>query len=102
MLWRWTLSDADLADAPSARSLQNCAAACGRSRGAQLLLLIPDLDRGVISNMTEILVRRQHRQIMTNAQLSEEGIDCPDLHAISAAVIPQLSRPYVIVAIWHE
>jgi hypothetical protein len=71
-------------------------------RGAQLLLPIPDLEQGVIGNAAEILVRRQHRQVMTDAQLGEEGIDCTDLHAVSAAAIPEIRRPSVIVAIWHQ
>jgi len=56
----------------------------------------------MVRNVTEILVRRQHRQVMADAQLSQERIDCSDLHAISPAAIPERRRRDVIVAVRHE
>ena len=39
---------------------------------------------------------------MTYAQLSQQRIDRSDLHAMSAAMISQLRRIDVIVAIWRQ
>ena len=52
--------------------------------------------------MAEVLVRRQHRQAVAYAQLSQKGIDRSDLHAVSSAVIPEFRRRYVIVAVWRQ
>jgi hypothetical protein len=56
----------------------------------------------VIGYMSEVLVGRQHRQVMAYAQLSQKRVDCSDLHAISAAMISQLRRPDVVVAIRYQ
>jgi hypothetical protein len=56
----------------------------------------------VVRNVTEILVRRQHRQIVAYAQLSQEGIDRANLYAVSSAAIPELRGCDVIVAVRHE
>jgi hypothetical protein len=39
---------------------------------------------------------------MTDAQLGQEGIDRPDLHAAASAAISQLGRTNVILAIRHQ
>ena len=71
-------------------------------RRAEPLRLIPDPERGVVGDVPEIVVGCQHRQVMTYAQLSQQGIDRSHLHAASAAPIPQLRRADVIVAIGHQ
>jgi hypothetical protein len=56
----------------------------------------------VVGDATEIIVVRQHRQLIANAQLGQKGIDRSDLHSVPAAPVPQLSRLDVIVSIWHQ
>jgi hypothetical protein len=62
----------------------------------------PNLKTGVLGNVREILVRGQHCQVVANAQLRQKRVDRPDLHALSAAAVPQLRRIDVIVAIRHD
>jgi hypothetical protein len=85
---------------PSAPRRGSPVSLCGVEVG--LLCMSPDPECGVIGNLPEIVVGRKHRQIMTYAQLSQESINRSDLHAVSAAAVPQLRRPDVIVAIWHQ
>ena len=56
----------------------------------------------MIGDATEVLVGGQHGQIMADAQLGQQRIDRAHLHAASAAMIPQLGRPDMIVAIRHQ
>jgi hypothetical protein len=53
-------------------------------------------------DVLEVIVAGQHGQIETNTEADQEGIDCSDLHARSAAVVSQLSCSDVIVAIGHQ
>jgi hypothetical protein len=56
----------------------------------------------MFGDASEIIVDRQHRQLVTYAQLRQQCIDRSDLHATSAATVSQLSRADVIVAIGRE
>lgn len=56
----------------------------------------------MVRDVMEILVRRQHCQVMAYAQLSQESIDGSNLHAVSSTAIPKLRRCDVIVAVWDE
>ena len=47
----------------------------------------------------EILVRREQWQTVPNAQLSDQGIDRPDLNALAAASIPQRGRFNMVLGI---
>jgi hypothetical protein len=53
-------------------------------------------------NASEVLVGRQHCEIVAHAQLCQEGVDGSDLHAIPAAAIAQVRRPDVIIAIRRQ
>jgi hypothetical protein len=44
----------------------------------------------------EIAVRREHRELVTDAQLRQERVDRPDLQAPSAAGVPQIGCVDVI------
>lgn len=50
----------------------------------------------------EVLICRQHREIMADAQLGQQRIDRAHLHASSPAAIPQFRRLDMIVAIRHQ
>jgi hypothetical protein len=52
----------------------------------------PDAKGGVVGDSPEIVVSCQHRQVMTNAQLSQKGIDGSDLYAFPAAPVYQPRR----------
>jgi len=56
----------------------------------------------VLGDVREIVVGGQHRQLVAQAQLRQKRVDGPDLHALSAAAVPQLGRVDVIVAIRHD
>jgi hypothetical protein len=56
----------------------------------------------MIGDTSEVIVGCEHREGVAYAQLSQQRIDRSDLHAGSAAMIPQFRRPDVIVAIGHE
>lgn len=56
----------------------------------------------MISDTSEVLVRRQHCEFVAYAQLSKERIDRSDLHTMSPAKISQLSRPDMIVTVRHH
>ena len=53
-------------------------------------------------HVPEVVVACQHRQIMPNAELSEEGIDCASLHARAAAAVSEFGGVNVIVAIRRQ
>lgn len=48
--------------------------------------------------MREVLVRREQRQAVAHAQLSEQRVDGADLHTGTAASIAQACRTDVVVA----
>jgi hypothetical protein len=45
----------------------------------------------------EVMIGRQQHKLMADAQLHEESVDCPDLHALSSTTIPDLGSSDVIV-----
>jgi hypothetical protein len=56
----------------------------------------------VARHVFEVLVRRQHDQIMPDAELSQQRIDCSNLYAAASATVPQLGGLDVIVTIWNQ
>src|SRR5215216_5642578 len=74
----------------------------GHDERASSLWLRRKLQPGMLGDLREILVGGQHCQVVADAQLRQKRVDRPDLHAFSAAVIPQLRRINVIVAIWYD
>jgi hypothetical protein len=53
-------------------------------------------------DIAEIAVGREHRQIVTNAQLSKECVDRSNLRAGSTAVVAQFGGIDVIVPVGRE
>ena len=56
----------------------------------------------MIGDAPEVFVGGQHCQVMAYTQLGQQCIDRAHLHTASAAMIPQLCRPDMIVAIRHQ
>ncbi len=56
----------------------------------------------MLGSVLKILVGGQHREIVAYAQLRQKRVDRSDLHALSAAAVPQLRRLDVIVAVRHH
>src|SRR5262245_55639393 len=52
----------------------------------------PYAQRGMHCNASEILVGRQHRQPVTDAELREQRVDGADLHAGATATVAKLRR----------
>jgi hypothetical protein len=50
----------------------------------------------------EVIVSRQQRQVMTHAQLGEEGIDGANLQAGATAAVPQSCGVDMILPIWRD
>jgi len=53
----------------------------------------------VIGHVPEVIVGRQHPQVVTDAQLGQEGIDRSDLYPGTPTTISQLCGRDVIVSI---
>jgi hypothetical protein len=64
--------------------------------------MLPDAKGGAISDPPEIAVACQHRQVMSNAQLSQQGINRSNRQTTPAALVPQFGRGNVIVPIGHQ
>ncbi len=64
--------------------------------------LPPQLQSAVAGDARKIIVGRQHRQAMANAELRQERIDRSDLDAGTTTTVPQLRRSDVILAIRHK
>ncbi len=52
--------------------------------------------------MAEVLVRRQHHQVMANTKLREQRINCPYLYALLPAVIAKARGADMVLAIGHH
>lgn len=50
----------------------------------------------------EVLVSRQHCQIVVNAQTSEERVDGPHLYTFATTCIAKVGGSYVVVTIGNE
>jgi hypothetical protein len=68
----------------------------------QILAVHPKAKGGEVSDPSKIVVACQHRQVMSNAQLRQKGIDRSDLHTLPAASVPQTRRLNMIVPIRHH
>jgi hypothetical protein len=56
----------------------------------------------VAGNVLKVVVACEHRQVMTDAKLSQQGIDCSDLYPGTATAISQLRGPDMIVSIRNQ
>ena len=54
---------------------------CRRLFSLRLVRLLPDLQRAVACNVLEIIVVREHREVMTDAKLGQQSVDRSDLHS---------------------
>jgi hypothetical protein len=52
--------------------------------------------------MSEVVIASKHRQVVTDAQLCQQGIDRSDLHAAASAAIAQLRCPNVILSTGNQ
>ena len=50
----------------------------------------------------EVRVCREHRELVANAELGDEGVDRADLDAASAAGVSQLGRANVVLAVGNQ
>src|SRR5205823_6673263 len=62
----------------------------------------PDFQGAVPDDVAKISVGRQHRQIVTNAKLRQQGVYRADLNAAAAASVAQLCRVDVIVPVGNQ
>src|SRR5690348_15389628 len=58
---------------------------------------LPEPKRRMVGNVPEIVVGRQHCQLVMNAKLSQESVDGCDLHSVATASISQFGRLDMIV-----
>lgn len=52
--------------------------------------------------MDKVIVSRQQRQVMADAELRQQSIDSPDLHACAAAQVAQLRGVDMILPVRAE
>jgi hypothetical protein len=63
---------------------------------------MPQLQLGLPGSRMKVLISGQKRQVVTDAQLCEQGINGSNLYTLSAASIPQCGRVNVIAAIRNQ
>jgi len=56
----------------------------------------------VASEVGEIVVGGEHHQVVGDAKLGEQGVDCVDLDTMAAALIAKICRCDVILALRNE
>jgi hypothetical protein len=49
--------------------------------------LLPDLQRAVVGNVREVIVGCEHRQLVTDAQFGQKGVDRSDLYPGTSAPV---------------
>ena len=64
--------------------------------------LSPDTQRAVRGSLDKVLVRREQRESMTDAELCEQRIDSADLHPATTAAVSQLRGIDVVLPIRRE
>ena len=62
----------------------------------------PDLERDDPAGVTKVVVSREHRQLVADAELGQQGVDRPQLDATTAAPIPEVGRGDVVVAVGNQ
>lgn len=71
-------------------------------RNCDLSPFTPKLQRGPTGDALEIIVGGQHREVMADANLRQQGIDRSNLNPRAPAAVSQLGRLDVIVSIWDD
>ena len=64
--------------------------------------VLPEIQRLVFGEVSEVSVRRQQGEIMPDTELGEEGVDRPDLHAAPAAGVSKRGRRNMVAPVGHE
>ena len=64
--------------------------------------LTPHLQRHMRGRVTEVLIRSQQDQLVSNRELSQEGIDRPYLNTIAPAAVANLGRFDMVVAVGRD
>ena len=64
--------------------------------------IAPDIQRMESRDRLEVRIRREHCELVANAELGDEGVDRADLNPASAAGVPQLGRANVILAVRNQ
>ena len=67
-----------------------------------LAILSPHLQRAVRGGPDKVVIGRQQRQFVTNAELREQGVDGADLHTRATAAIAQFRGVDVILPVRSE
>ena len=63
---------------------------------------LPEAQGAMVRDALEVIVAGEHQQVMTDAQLSKERIDCAYLYAMAPTSIAQFRRINVILSVWHQ
>jgi hypothetical protein len=63
---------------------------------------MPQSEWRVLCNPPEVDIRREHSEIVSNAQLREQHVDRSNLHVIAPAGISKLSRADVVFPIGYD
>ena len=64
--------------------------------------LSPDTQRAVRGSLDKVLVRREQRESMTDAELCEQRIDSTDLHPAATAAVSQLRGIDVVLPVGRK
>ena len=56
----------------------------------------------MVRDALEVIVAGEHQQVVANAQLRKQRIDCANLYAMATTSIAQLRRMNVILSVWHQ
>lgn len=66
------------------------------------ILPLPELERAMRGDSFKVTIRGQERELMTDAELSEQGVDGADLHPGAAAPIAQVRGVDMVLPIGSE
>ena len=64
--------------------------------------LSPDAQRAIRSSLDKVLVRREQREFVTDAELCEQRIDSTDLHSAATAAVSQLRGIDVVLPVGRK
>ena len=64
--------------------------------------LSPDTQRAVRGSLDKVLVRREQREFVTDAELCEQRIDSADLHPAATAAVTQLRGIDVVLPVGRK
>lgn len=56
----------------------------------------------MLREMQKVLVRREKRQVVANAELPQQSVDSAELHTSFTAGVAEIGRPNVIFTIGYQ